>query len=161
MSSRKKEQFMKVMRSIIFFLFVTLAFSAIAMAQTGQTERTPISTFKNGIPLELFRDVHKKWNIPYLLKVGDASAYVNLRASEIFRTAMLPAGQPTKVLSINCNSDIGKIKAQINNFGKLTLDEFWNHPKSYAQDFIVAHKERWCRRIKEFLPERLYCAGLL
>ena len=67
------------------------------------------------------------------------SAWFGTNGSQIFPTAMAPNRQVAKMMSSDIMPQIGEITA-ITSLGDLKLDEFLNHPKSFARGFVVVHK---------------------
>ena len=63
-----------------------------------------------------------------------------MRTAEIVPTAILPRRVPTMPLGERPIPQIGSIKAETENFGELTLNEFLARPDSYSQAFLVVHK---------------------
>ncbi len=108
--------------------------------QMTEKSRTPIARFKDGFTLEQSRRFHSQLNLPELLSGGDESVWFCLRASETLPTAIIPPRQPARELPRAENPGIGKIRADTKNFGSLSLDEFMQHPQSYAHAFIVVHR---------------------
>lgn len=105
----------------------------------GGTNRTPLERFLDGFPIELAKRAVKA-NYEELFAGGDVSAYVNLRAAEYLRTAVLPASQPMMPLGDRPLPEVGLIKAETEHAGKLTLDEYLARSDLYAQAYLVVHK---------------------
>lgn len=102
-------------------------------------KRTPLEDFLGGFPLELAKSAVKA-EYAELFAGGDISAYVNVRAAEYLRTAILPVGRPTMPLGIRPMPEIGLVKADTEHAGTLTLDEFLARSDLYAQAYLVVHK---------------------
>lgn len=102
-------------------------------------DRTPIEDFADGFPLELAERT-KSGSLLTWLAGGDESVYWNMRTAEIVPTAIIPRRIPTMPLGKRSIPQIGKIKAETENFGTLTLNQFLKRPDSYSQAFLVVHK---------------------
>lgn len=122
-------------------LIQTVALSvalAAPMASTAQ-ERTPIEEFVDGFPIDLAERT-KSASLLTWLAGGDESVYWNMRTAEIVPTAVLPRRLPTMPLGERPMPQVGAIKAETENWGELTLNEFLARPDSYSQAFMVVHK---------------------
>ncbi|MEJ2463718.1 MAG: serine hydrolase [Candidatus Thiodiazotropha sp.] len=76
------------------------------------------------------------------LTTGKAAAlWYHSHASQTNKTAILLRRQPIMKLPTARLPEIGKISVET-DLGRMTLDAYLNHPKSFAQGFIVVHKGR-------------------
>ena len=125
-------------RLLTFILLFCIGNATIA--QLDKNGRTPIAEFGNGFTAEQLAEYRANYTLPNLLKGGDITAWLCLRTSELFPTAICPVRQETRLLPQEINPDIGQIKANTKHFGELTLDEFMVHPETYAQGYLVVHK---------------------
>ena len=117
-----------------------IAMSSFMATPASAQERTPVAEFKDGFTTRQLEEFRSNYTLPYLLSGGDASVWWSMRTSEVMQTAVLPVRKPTMPLAQALNPDIGKITADIKNFGTISLDDFMGHSESYAAAFIVVHK---------------------
>jgi CubicO group peptidase (beta-lactamase class C family) len=106
---------------------------------TPEMERTPLENFLGGFPMDLAKRAVNA-NYGELFKGGDISAYVNVRAAEYLRTAVLPVRQQMMPLGKRPMPEVGRIKAETEHDGKMTLDDFLARSDLYSQAYIVVHK---------------------
>lgn len=104
-----------------------------------EPKRTPLEHFVDGFPIDLAKRAVAA-NYGELFLGGDISAYVNVRAAEYLRTAVLPVRQPMMPLGQRPMPGIGLIEAETEHFGRLSLDAFLARSDSYAQAYLVVHK---------------------
>ena len=119
----------------VYFICALILVPTVAFTQ----DRTPIEKLVNNFPLELAKKARSA-TLPELLSGGDEALYFNMRTSEFFPTAILSSQQPPQLLLSELIPEIGKIKAETQHFGTLSLDDYLAKPESYAQGFIVVHK---------------------
>jgi CubicO group peptidase (beta-lactamase class C family) len=93
----------------------------------------------NGFTAEHSRQFTQEFGVASALGASPISVWFHSYASRIFPTAIVPRRQPVKMLQSAITPQIGKVTAKT-ELGEMDLDEFLNHPKSYAQGFIVVHK---------------------
>ncbi|PWJ38575.1 serine hydrolase domain-containing protein [Sediminitomix flava] len=107
----------------------------------NKSEQLPIAEFKNGFTLEQSKQFRNNRELSSWLGGGDASVWVNLKATEAFpSTAYVPNRKAVKELPKEINPEIGKLVTETNNLGEISLDDFMVHPDSRAQAFMVIHK---------------------
>lgn len=105
----------------------------------AETQRTLLENFVDGFPIDLAKRAVTA-NYGELFMGGDISAYVNLRAAEYLRTAVLPVRQPMMPLGGRPMPEIGSIEAETEHFGTLSLDAFLARSDSYSQAYLVVHQ---------------------
>ncbi len=113
--------------------------TALAAPAALSIERTPIEEFVDGFPAELAERTIAG-SLPQWMAGGDEALYWSMRTSEILPTAIIPRRVPTMPLEQRIMPQIGAIKAQTEQFGSLTLNEFLARSDSYSQAFLVIHK---------------------
>ncbi|GAA5194993.1 serine hydrolase domain-containing protein [Ferrimonas gelatinilytica] len=116
-----------------------LATALVTPGQVLAAERTPLEEFVEGFPIELAERTIAA-SLPVWMAGGDESHYWSMRTSEVLPTAIVPRRIPTMALGERLMPQIGAIKAETENFGSLTLNEFLARSDSFSQAFMVIHK---------------------
>ena len=111
----------------------------LAASPVTAQERTPLESYVDGFPMQLESQVRDA-RLADLLQGGDVSAYWVARTAEFLPTAILPARQPLMPLGNRPMPEIGKVKAETEHDGTLTLDEFLAKSDLFAKGYLVVHK---------------------
>ena len=75
------------------------------------------------------------------LAAGRAAIWFGTNAGQVLPTAIVPNRQAPKVLKSAIMPQIGTVTVTT-SLGELSLDQFLQHPKSFAEGFIVVHRGR-------------------
>ena len=129
----------------IYVLALALANQADVHCQDvdiQSTEEAPAFTIKdsiNGISAEDNRRFKEEFSVAAMLSINPVALWFHNTASRGLPTAFIPRRQPTMPLQTGLIPEIGKVTATT-AFGEMNLNAFLNHPKSFAQGFIVVFK---------------------
>ncbi len=116
-----------------------LSFSIVA-AQSDE-QRMPIKVAKDGFPFDMVQTRATNFSLPDLLNGRDTMMYAFLHMSQFLPTTIIPHSSPVMALAETPSPEVGKVQFA-SNLGKLSLDEYLAHPKSYVQGYLVIHKGR-------------------
>ena len=112
------------------------------VADAQQNEKAPMFAIKetiNGFTAEESRRFKQEFGVASMLSINPIAVSFNSYASRYLPTAVIPRRQPVMPLQSKIIQEIGNVTATT-DFGKMDLSAFLNHPKSFAQGFIVVHK---------------------
>lgn len=101
--------------------------------------RQPVTKEISGYSNTEYQTMFNNYSYETSLRGGDVSLFASTRMASFFHTAIVPSRRLSSPLPSEHNSAIGKIEAET-AYGKLSLDNFINSPKSFIQAFIVSHK---------------------
>lgn len=105
-------------------------------------EQTPAFAIKstiNGFSAEDNHRFKKEFGVAAMLSINPMALWFHNTASRGLPTAIIPRRQPVMPLHSTINEEIGKVTATT-SFGKMDLNTFLHHPKSFAQGFLVVYK---------------------
>jgi CubicO group peptidase (beta-lactamase class C family) len=125
----------------IMTLFATammVVLSSICLAQQAQGP-APVQKALDGWSAEETLNYIRNFSVAELTTGKPAALWYHAHASQTNKTAILLRRQPIMELPEARLPEIGKIKVET-DLGTLTLDEYLEHPQSFAQGFIVVHK---------------------
>ena len=107
--------------------------------QDGKAPAFAIKDAVNGFSAEDNRRFKQEFGVAALLSINPTALWFHNTASRGLPTAVIPRRQPVMPLKTKTMPEIGKVTATT-EFGNMDLDAFLNHPRSFAQGFIVVHK---------------------
>lgn len=139
-------------RFTVTFLFgamsICMMFSGLSVAQekgttdTQQTEESPAFTIKDSIDggsAEDQRRFKQEFGVASSLTANPTAAWFHNFTSRALPTAVIPRRQPVMSLQSRIMPEIGEVTATT-ELGEMDLNAFLDHPKSFAQGFIVVHQ---------------------
>ena len=112
------------------------------VTDTQQNEKAPAFAIKDaimGFTAEDSRRFKQEFSVASMLSINPIAVWFHNTASRGLPTAVIPRRQPVMSLQSKIIPKIGKVTATT-AFGEMDLNAFLNHPKSFAQGFIVVHK---------------------
>lgn len=123
----------------IILLLVVLTMLVLSTLCQAQQRQAPVQKALDGWSAEETLNYIRNFSIAELTTGEPAALWYHAHASQTNKTAILLRRQPVMELPKKRLPEIGKIKVET-DLGTLSLNEYLEHPQSFAQGFIVVHK---------------------
>ncbi len=124
---------------LMIFALTFSSFSHSIMAAQAADQRMSAEVAKEDFPFDMAEARASTFSLPALLKGGDTMMYAFLHMSQFMPTTIVAHRAPVMALKNKPMPEIGKVTFA-SNFGKLSLEEYLAHSKSYVQGYLVIHK---------------------
>ena len=125
----------------IITLLLTAATLMVSSSLCQAQKSTPVQKVFDGWSAQETLDYIRTFSVFDLTTGKPAALWYHSHASQTNKTAILLRRQPIMKLPTARLPEIGKISVET-DLGRMTLNDYLNHPKSFAQGFIVVHKGR-------------------